>query len=462
MKLTFEKNNFVEHDSNKKNLLITLSQIVTREYTYGYVFPLIEYLKDYYNIYTLFEGGKKQIEEFGLTNVYRLNKASYNNYKATELKRKKELETSDIYNQQKIDESIELFFKNEPHFDNIIIIDNHNLMLPFNPYSTHPKIANLFNDYFDSFDDNDSEVIQEIERINHKLFNVTAKSFSPLAFRYMYKNVMLSVIQHVSQKYNAKIHGMIMDPSAAIPFFKYKKLNYKYWYFTDDKRHLRELHKSPIAELQHLVYEPHWKKIKPNVKNLLDDFDNQKIPFFFAGSLLNDKGLRKYIWKDFFKDFKYDGSELYFKVSLIYGMDKDYFEELKSDVEKHPNFKGDFLPNEEYLNVLKRCKTAFIARNVSANLGLTYRHIQYLYFGVLPIFDYLYDSDYLWIPQKFQDKLAVKNAEELIEKVNYYNTHENERLQLLTDMQNYFQINDWLGNWKEMLKNTDFIKELIN
>jgi len=76
------------------------------------------------------------------------------------------------------------------------------------------------------------------------------------------------------------------------------------------------------------------------------------------------------------------------------------------------------------MNILKKCKTAFIARNVSANGGLTYRHIQYLYFDVLPIFDHLYDPDYLWIPKEFQDKLTVNSAEELRKVVEYYDKNE--------------------------------------
>ena len=461
---TFEKNNFIENDPNKKNVLITLSQIETREYTYGYVFPIVKILQEKYNIYYFFEGGKKAIELFGMSNVYRLNKGEYNLFKepaSGNFKRKKELETSDEHNQRIVDASINKFFEKEPKFDAILIIDNHNLMLPFNPLSSHPKLKDLFNDYFDSFEDDDPEVMEEIQKTNDKLFKVTAKSFSPLAFRYCYKNIMLSTVEHVSKMHDATVHIMIMDPSAAIPFFTYKGVKHKFWYFTDDQRHLRNLHASPISELQHLVYEPQWKGIKVAKKNLLDEFDTtSKVPFFFAGSLLNDKGMRKYIWQDFFKDFSYPGSKLFFKVSLIYGMDKDVFEELGRAVSAHPNFCGDFMPNDEYINVLKKCKTAFISRNVSANGGLTYRHIQYLYFGVLPIFDYLYDPDCLWIPQKFQDKLTVRNADELREKVEYFDKNEKERAKILKEMQEHFDVNGWLNNWEEKLKQTNFIQEL--
>jgi hypothetical protein len=113
------------------------------------------------------------------------------------------------------------------------------------------------------------------------------------------------------------------------------------------------------------------------------------------------------------------------------------------------------------MNILKKCKTAFIARNVSANGGLTYRHIQYLYFDVLPIFDHLYDPDYLWIPKEFQDKLTVNSAEELRRVVEYYDKNEKERIKILKAMKEHFDIQGWLSDWKKKVKETNLIKELL-
>lgn len=457
----WEKLNFIENNPDKKNILITISQLKTREYTYGYVYPLVEILKEKYNVYYFYEGGKKDFIELGLTNGYRLNKQKYALWKDVTMKRKKEFEGSDAHNQKVMDDSITLFFKNEPRFSDIMIIDNHNLMLPFNPLSSHPKLKELYNDYFDTFDETEPDVMAEVQRVTHKLFDITSKGLSLLAFRYCYKNIMLSVVEHISKRDDAFIHPIIIDPSAAIPFFTHKGLKHKFWYYADDYRHLRNLTRFPFPELQHLVYEPHWKKITPDKKNLLAEFENAepKVPFFFAGSLLNDKGLRRFIWRDFFKDYSYPGSKLYFKVSLIYGMNEDVFEKLKEEVVAHPNFCGDFMPNEEYMRLLKRCKTAFIARNVSANGGLTFRMYQYLYFGVLPIIDHLYDTDYLQIPKKFQDKITVDSAEKLIETVKYFDENETERLKLLNEMKEYYEINDWVSNWRNKLKETTLFKD---
>jgi CO dehydrogenase/acetyl-CoA synthase beta subunit len=119
------------------------------------------------------------------------------------------------------------------------------------------------------------------------------------------------------------------------------------------------------------------------------------------------------------------------------------------------------MPNEEYMRVLKRCKTAFIARNVSANGGFTYRHMQYLYFGVLPLFDNLYDPAYLWIPKEFQDKLTAKNPEELQKLIEFYDNNESERLKVLKDLKKHFQVDDWVDNWKEKLVNTELFKDYL-
>ena len=459
----WEKLNFIENNPDKKNILITVSQLKTREYTYGYLYPLVEVLKEKYNVYYFYEGGIKDFSELGLTNGYRFNKIKYGPYKDKHMKRKKELETSDVHNQSVINMCIEQFFKDSPKFHAILVIDNHNLMLPFNPLSSHPKLKPLFNDYFDSFEDDDPDVLEAITKANHKWFDVPAKAFSLLAFRYLYKNVLLSVIEHISTRDNAMVHPIIIDPSAAIPYFEHRNIKHKFWYYADDNRHLRKLTRFPFTELQHLVYEPHWKKITPNKKNLLEEFENpeDKTPFFFAGSLLNDKGLRKFIWQDFFKDFSYAGSKLYFKVSLIYGMDKDVFETLANEVAAHPNFCGDFMPNEEYMRLLKKCKTAFIARNVSANGGLTYRHIQYLYFGVLPILDHLYDPDCLWFPKEFQDKITANSSERLKEIVEYFDKNESERLKLIKEMKAYYEVDSWVDDWRNKLKETTLFKDYL-
>lgn len=459
----FEKLNFVENNPDKKNILITVSQLKTREYTYGYLYPLVEILKEKYNVYYFYEGGIKDFSELGLTNGYRFNKIKYGPFKDTYMKRKKELETSDVHNQDVINQVIEKVFCDSPKFSHILIIDNHNLMLPFNPLSSHPKLKELYNDYFDTFDETDPEVMAEIEKTNKKLFSVTGKAFSLLAFRYLYKNVLLSVIQHISKRDDAMVHPIIIDPSAAIPFFEFNGIKHKFWYYADDNRHLRKLTQFPFTELQHLVYEPHWKKITPNKKDLLEEFENpkEKVPFFFAGSLLNDKGMRRYIWNDFFKDFSYKNSKLYFKVSLILGMDKNFFENLKDEVISHPNFCGDFMPNEEYMRILKKCKTAFIARNVSANGGLTFRHVQYLYFGVLPILDHLYDPDYLWFPKEIQDKITAKDSTHLKELVEYYDTHEAERLALVKEMKQYYEVDNWVSDWRNKIKETTLFKDFL-
>jgi hypothetical protein len=79
----------------------------------------------------------------------------------------------------------------------------------------------------------------------------------------------------------------------------------------------------------------------------------------------------------------------------------------------------------------------------------------------LPIFDHLYDSDYLWIPKEFQDKLTVNSAEELRKVVEYYDKNEKERMKILKAMKEHFDIQGWLSDWKKKVKETNLIKELL-
>lgn len=454
----YKKINFVKTDPNKKNILITASQLETKEYTYGYIVPLIDVLKENYNVYVLLESSSKTPDKFGLENVYLFDKKFFDELKDTKMRRKKEDENSEYFNNELIKTEISKFFENEPVFHDIIVIDNHNLMLPYGVYTKHSVLATYWNDYFDIFERTD-EIQEEIDRLNEKYFRVVTKAFSPLTFRYYYKGVLLNTIHVLYEKHNCKVDIIIIDPSAAIPFFELHGIKHKMWYYSDDFRGKRKFNRFPFPELQHLVYEKNYKPIIQ--KNILDG--NKKIiNHFFSGSLLNSKGTRKYIWPTFFRDYRYPDTEFYFKLNTIFGMSEVEYKKIQNEVYEHPSFKGDFMDNVVYVNKLKQSKTAFVARSVSVEEALTYRHIQYLDLDVLPIFDNEYDSGCTWIPQKFQDKLTVSNTKELMEKVDYYCTHEEERLKLLAEMKEYYQIDEYPEHWKEIIKESNFYKELCN
>ena len=451
----YRKINFRVTDPNKKNILITVTQLEVRKYTYGYVIPLIDILKEKFNVYILLESHSKTPDNFNLTNVYLFDKKFYKRLKEG-MHRREQDPNSEKYNNNIVRNSLVKFFKKEPKFHDIIVVDNHNLMLPNKIYTRHPAFQNYINDFFDIFTD-DEEIKKEVKDLNEKWFKNIGKAFSPLTFSYCYKNIFLNACHILYKMHQCKIDIIIMDPSGAIPFFKLYNINYKFWYFTDDFRGSRELHRFPLSELQHLVYEKNYNPIIR--KNLLTG--NKKIlNHFFAGDLLVAKGTRKYIWKQFFKDFKYDKTEFYFGVNKFLGLTDKEYEKIKNEVDNHPLFFGGLMDNIVYTNKLKSAKTAFIARNVSAEEGLTYRHIQYLDLDVLPIFDCEYDSTYIWIPKEFQDKLTVSNHKELMKVVDYYVTHEDERIELLNKMKEYYKIDEWPKNWKQMIKETNFYKEL--
>lgn len=451
----YKKINFIGSNPDKKNILITASQLETREYTYGYIIPLIELLKEDYNVYVLLESNSKTPDNYNLSNVYLFDKKVFGALKE-KMHRKKEDPDSENYNNEMIRNRLKEFFSNEPEFHNIIVVDNHNLMMPYNMYTKHPVLREYWNDFFDIFTD-DEEIKKEVENLNEKWFRNIAKPFSPLTFRYYYKNILVNTCHILHDMHGCKVDIIIIDPSAAIPYFDLHNIKYKHWYYTDDFRGPREFHRFPFPELQHLVYE---KKFKPIVtKNLLTG-NTKTLNHFFSGSLLNAKGTRKHIWEQFFKKYRYDKTEFYFKVSLIYGLSEEEYKAIQDEVYNHPSFAGDFMDNVVYTNKLKSAKTAFIARSVSVEEALTYRHIQYLDLDVLPIFDCEYDSTYTWIPKKFQDKLTVSNHEELMKVVDYYSTHEDERVKLLKEMKEYYKIDEWPKNWKQMTKETAFYKEL--
>jgi hypothetical protein len=453
----YKKVNFIESDPNKKNLLFFCNQLDTKHYTYSYMFPMVDVLKEHFNIYFVLESTRTGIEKNSMNNVYYFTRGYWKKNVLTRFLRKSENENATQLNNDIVVAELEKCFKNEPIFHRIFVIDNHNLMLPYNKFSNLPGLDDALNDYFE-FPNQTPEQTAEIDRINKKIFDSPSAAFGPLTFMYFYKCITLNLLTILHKKHNCRIDPIIIDATAGTPYFKIQNINHKFWYYVDDFRDGRMFHGFPFVELQHLVYEKQYQKLIE--KNLLEG-NEKDINFLFSGSLMNLKGTRKFIWKEFFKDFRYPNSEMYF-ADKSFLLPEDEEEQMKSEIYSHPSYKGDFMDNKVFVNKLKKSKTSFIARSVQHRDGLTYRPIQLLDLDILPIFDYRYDPDYLQIPKEFQDILRVHNSEELIKVVDFYCNNEKERIDLLNKMKIHFRISEWTNNWKELLKETELYKELIN
>lgn len=420
------------------------------EYThiYGAARIVKEYLKPYYNIIEVGMG-------CNIYNNYYEIKRNFTNV----LKRKAQDENYIEYNAKLMQESLERTFKDLPVIDYIILGTDDFFRLPLTSYCNKGEseyLHSMMNEFFDYVGD-DKESMDRIDKMNERIIENWDKSVSPIAFSTKDLTYFYKVIEHIHNTNRLKhnVISMSIDPVIYTPFFDKKGIPAKYYYFADDTRGTRNFKKFDTAQLQHIVYD---KKFE------IDDWtepDNTKTDnLFFAGTVFQEKGSRKFIWDEFLKDVKSEKCS-YFIPLRKNGITKarngnaerqeeilkteEIFIELYNDIISNKNYKGVLLPNE--LNdKTKHFKYGMVFRCVSHNDSLNFRPVLYTYMDIVPFLDYQYDPECLQVPKHIQDKILVHNANEIDEKIKYFNENDNERITVLNELKELFEIDEYINN----------------
>jgi hypothetical protein len=139
---------------------------------------------------------------------------------------------------------------------------------------------------------------------------------------------------------------------------------------------------------------------------------------------------------------------------------KERFPEVYEQLSNHSMYEGHIKTDE--LNArIAQYKYGMIFRCISFNDSLNFRVINYLKYDILPFLDPMYDPHYIQIPKKFQDILRANNSDEIKSKVEWFNSHDDERIELLREMKDYFKIDTFKANWvKELDIAFETIKEM--
>ena len=125
---------------------------------------------------------------------------------------------------------------------------------------------------------------------------------------------------------------------------------------------------------------------------------------------------------------------------------------MVNDIENHPNYAGFLLPHDVKKTIIKY-KYTFILRCVSYDDSLNFRPVYYAYLKILPFLDPAYDPDCLQIPWEIQEKLLVKDSEDIAKKIEYFNKHDEERIQILEKLRTHFEIETFEKDWTTQIKN---------
>lgn len=443
-------------DPNKKTVVF-YDKGDQEKYThiYGAARVVKEFIKDQFNIITIGMG-------CGLKENYFEFKRSYDK----SLHRKNNNPNWINDNAKKIEIAFERDFKNLPKIDYVILGTDDPFRIPLTTYcskSYDEHLYNLKNEFFD-YIGGDKKIIERIEKINEKIVNNWQQKISVIAFSTKDNSIIPLSIDFINRKKGiGKVIAFAIDPAIYEPFYRIKNIPLKMYYFVDDKRGTRKFNKLDIAQLQHLVYDKIHGK---------DYFDYKKTKnLFFAGSIFQEKGTRANVWNEFLKDFNDKDSSYYIPLRKNGGVlkkkentnqistVKERFPDLYSEVINHPCYKPASGPGDK-TTIIKEYRYGMIFRCVSFYDSLNFRPVLYSAMNILPLLDYAYDPEHLQIPEKIQAKIIVRSAAEIQYRINYYNKNEDERMNVINELRDLFNVNDYVSD-KQDKKIKEQIKIII-
>ncbi len=456
--MIFELQGKLAIDKNKKTVVF-MDKGDQNEYThiYGAARVIKEQIKNDYNVITIGSG-------CGLTDNYYEVKRN----PTKQLLRKADGEDYRKKNKEVLDKWLDESFIDLPAIDYIILGTDDFFRLPLTAYAskkTHEYLNDLDNEFFD-YVGNDEAVIKDIDMINDHVIKEYDKYVSPFAFSTQDYNLFMRAIEYINRTNRLKryVISFSIDPAIYTPFFYKNNIPARFFYFANDNRGTRNFEELDIAQLQHIIYD---NRFKPDT---LDDWDEPLIDkthnMFFAGTIFQDKGPRKFIWDEFLSSVKTEDCSYYIPLRKngitksrggkaerqeLLLSESEQFIDLYENVKNHEHFKGSLLPSE--LNDrIQRYKYGMIFRCVSINDSLNFRPVLYAYRNILPLFDSQYDPTYLQIPKEIQDKLVVRSAEDIEDRINFYNENEDKRLEVLDQLKKHLRINDYIMKPDEMIR----------
>jgi hypothetical protein len=433
---------------------------------HGFVDEVVNSLKDSHNIIYIGKENEKNIHH--LNNFFLFTLKEYQRINTTRFLRKKECEGTDtdnvVHNHNEIIKEFKKAFNNIK-FDKIIFGNSSFYELPLTGYFKEYKhLVNEFHDYVGS----DKEEIDNRNKCAVTIANNFNRRVSILAFSMFQKNIFTNLCIWLNKNHPIKMnYSFTLDPVCFHKVFEIHNLPFKYFYFSDDKRGTRKYQEFPIAHLQHLINEERFF----NSKNHINKKDKT---FFWMGSMIHERGIRSTLWDTFFENLNVENSTIwvpirtngiYFnqkQVTSKFGKNSkkkafERFPELVNKIQTHPMYVGHLLPAEVSQNIVNY-KYTFILRCVSIEDSLNYRPVHYTHLRILPFIDSLYDPTHLQIPKRIQDKLVVKSAQDIEERIKYYEENPQEREDILNDLHEHFNIDNFLVNWKTIT--ADYFKTI--
>lgn len=427
-------------------------------------------------------GGYFQTQRTDFNVIYiSTTKCSVNNlltlnldYLSSNVKKRSKDANATGHNTQFFKEQIKTLFKELCIFEIEYFIGSndtffHLLMDTFVSKTKNELLNQRKNTFFDYLGD-DPEIYQMIDETNTKIVNNFDYYISPSAFMSRHKWISFNLVSFLKESgiLKHKCVFFLIDPTLYTPFFIKNKIPHTFCYFANDNRGTRNFTGVDISQIQHIIYDQ--KHLGSSLSDFTEKDENPKNLIFY-GTIFQEKGPRADMYYQFLHDFvDPDGDDLsdffipyiknraiLFESSNKRGFNKNLketFGQLYDDISNNKNVADNdkILYANEIPSYLIQYKYTLILRCVSPEDSLNFRPVLSVLYDTLPFFDSLYDPDNLQIPPEFNEHLVVRNADDLMKKIAYYNEHEKERRSLVQRLRDHFRVDYYLEHPKEALQ----------
>lgn len=425
-------------------------------YIYGTGRVIIDAIKDQFNIITIGAGSRLE------NNYYKINR-----HFSDCLFRKSQDLNYQQRNETIIRNAYAIDFKDLPAVDYILLGTDDFFRLPLRSYcpkKLNSHLAEMQNEYFDYLGD-DPKILDVIEEVNVKVVSNWFKNVSPIAFSTKDYSMFMSAIDFINQtnRLKKKVIAFAIDPTIFTPFFELNGIDATFYYFANDTRGTRNFTGFDISQFQYIIHDKEYDM----------EYNNEEKThnMFFAGTIFQDKGYRRFIWDDFLADVKSDDCAYYIplrKNGIVWAptganqrqldVVQELFPRIYDEILNSKHFKAS-VPPATLNGITSKYKYGMVFRCVSVNDSLNFRPALYAYLNIIPFLDYEYDPDCLHIPASIQNRLIVRNAQDIDDKIEYFNRNESERLKLLRELRELFRIDEYENNKRQIV--ADEIKKII-
>lgn len=467
-------------DPNKETMALIFSKLIfskEQDHIIGWYRNMVkEVLEPRFNLVWLgVDNDPSRLLEMGYSNIYTVHSADFEAIKAKQFKRAKEMEEDAENSSWEYNRDIMLdHFHNElPHVspEYVMWLDERWAFLPLKDYwskKTAPEnikdsgIVNGGNEFHD-YVKTDQDAIDYIHKVCGEVNAKYDYHVGILTFTYWMKNVLYNLGKwYIDNGVKAgnfkKSYYFVIDPGSYYRVFDGISPNHSNFAMAEDFRGTRDFEFFPVQEMQHFLYEKPW-----NVDQ------TKKRKFCFYGTIFLSKKTRKNLWDTYLRNLRGDDVDIYVPPKMDGHISERRKEgasitrlndrvkedadiaELWDSVSNHPNYRG-YLDTQELNGVLAQYEYALIAKNIARYDSINFRPALYIALGVFPLLDYRYDPDCKGIPAEIQEKITVHSAEEIRERIAYYDAHPEEKEQIMHELKKHFNYYNFLEEWKEIIK----------